>query len=85
MNKFGINKCSKDFTLFIKLIAKLPESWDDKENNRISQTSQNQLIYEELKTSLETFNGTKAIYQFVQRQALKDFTDKPWVIDGKMS
>ena len=76
MNKFGINTCNKDFTLFIKLIAKLPESWDEKENNRISQTPQNQLIYEELKTTLETFNGTKAIYQFVQRQVSKDFMDK---------
>ena len=79
MNKFGINKCDKDFTLFIKLIAKLPEIWNDKENSRISQTPQNQLIYEEFKTTLETFNGIKAIYQFVQRQVSKDFTDKQCV------
>ena len=51
MNKFGISKCNKNFILFIKLITKLPESWDDKDNNRISQTPQNQLIYEELKTT----------------------------------
>ena len=60
MNKFGLNKCNKDFTLFIKLIAKLPESWDDKENNRVSQTPQNQQIYEKLKATVETLNGTKA-------------------------
>ena len=77
MNKIGINKCNKDFTLFIKLIAKLPHSRDDEENSRISQTPRNQQTYDELKTTfLETFNRTKAIYQFVQRQVSKEFTDK---------
>ena len=62
MNKFGVNKCNLDFTLFIKLIAKLPHIRDDEENNRISQTPRNQQTYDELKTTfLESFNGTLAI------------------------
>ena len=80
MNKIGVNKCNKDFTRFIKLIAKLPHSRDDEENNRISQTPRNQQTYDELKTTfLETFNGTLAIYQFVQRQVSIKFTDKQCV------